>query len=86
MNRWDRKCECGAPVEIYFDGKYVCHPCRKAEVAKRPALPEVTKTRREVVVQYEGKTYRFRSKAEARRSMRALLRVKRLPPAVAEQI
>jgi hypothetical protein len=81
------RCECGNPVEVYFEGRYTCYPCRKAEVAKRPPLPEVSgKTRREVVVTWDGKTYRFPSKAEARRSMRALLQRKRLPKEVASQI
>jgi hypothetical protein len=55
-------------------------------VAFLPPLPEVAKVRREFPVEIAGKTYRFTSKEEARRTARYLLQCKRLPSEISEQI
>jgi hypothetical protein len=81
---------CGAtdvPIVVYVRNETWCRPCRAAEIALRPALPE-TATRRplEVVVTHDGRTYRFASRAEARRTMRSLLHCRRLPAEIVAQI
>lgn len=50
------------------------------------SLLSAPQVRREVVVTCDGETYRFPSKAEARRVMRTVLQRKRLPPEIVDQI
>ena len=79
------QCDRERPVVMYLQD-YWCHDCRRVAVNSLPSLPVGIKTRREIVVKLDEKTYRFRSKSEARRTARQILRCKRLPSTVSAQI
>ena len=79
-------CSADRPC-CHFEGETVCLDCRRKVVGTYAPLPAVSKTRREVTVQTpEGKTYRFGSKAEAKRTIRYMYRTKRSPAWLMEQL
>jgi len=83
-----RRCsQCEQMHEVCaYKGAVWCLECRLIDRRTLPSLPETSTTRREIVVQLADKTYRFRSKSEARRVARTILQRERLPSAVSDQI
>lgn len=76
---------CGRKRRVtWVRGALRCDECRRAMwdttsvKAPRPT--------RAVTIEAGGTTYRFGSKAEARRTLRRVLKRKRLPPEVAAQL
>ena len=71
---------------VIYHGLITCLDCRRVDIERLPPLPETHKTRREIPVVINEKTYRFRSKAEAKRTARAILHRERLPSEIVQQI
>lgn len=79
--------QCGKPKEVVqYRSALWCLACRTWDLQQRPALPQVGKRQREVLVVIEKKAYRFPSKAKARRDCRSLLHRQRLPSEIVQQI
>jgi len=82
------KCaQCGEVKKaVLFRGTMWCLDCREVEIEKYPPLPETRTRRREFPVQINGKVYMFVKKTEARATARTLLKRKKLPSEIVQQI
>lgn len=82
------KCEdCGKDREVcLYQRQRICLACRKVRVNALPPLPTTRSSRREFVIEIDGRKYRFTKKQEARRVARRLLNTRRLPSEIAQAI
>ncbi len=77
---------CGKTRRVtWVRGALRCDECRR-EMWDTTAVGSGRSRREAIVVVLGERPYQFRSKAEARRTLRNILKVKRLPPDVAAQL
>lgn len=86
-----KKGECtltrGPKQLVVYNGLELWHlACRNKANERRAEIPESTRSSREVTVTFDADTRTHRNKTDARDYYRRILRRKRLPSEIAEQL